>query len=718
MQDDKLGWIILPLIRYDRGELVGSQKIAPEKFKDGNDKFFNGGMEKKGAACRLGDEPINGDLILIAEGYATAATGREATDYALPVFMALDSGNLLHVARILRAKYPNSPFLFLADDDYLPTKKGDDNHAGEKKAFAASQEVGNAVYVLPMFSTERRTDPDDELLPKLTDFNDLHIAEGVEAVAQQLQKAIERLLSPQDYAVPAFPTPLPDDIGTAPAQQNGGAGGEGFTLDLMLARFALIIGERRVWDTLEQMVMKWPGFTALVGKPQAATWEARPDKRTIRQTDLPKIKRGKAVDDATLGASAMLMERYTLLYGTETVWDAENRIVLSLSAVRAAYGGDAVKFWQENPLRKMINAENLVFDPTQTVNLETHVNLFAGISLKPVFDEDLADPIIGLAMHLCNHDAKVYHWLMQWLALPLQKLGSKMDSSVLMFGEKQGTGKSLFFEGVIKAIYSEYATTIGQHQLDSQFTAWQSRRLFVLAEEVVGRAEKYSHIGTIKHLVTGRTVRINEKNMPEREEANYSNIVFLSNEVQPLHLELDDRRFMVIEPKTLLKESDQMEMKRALTNGAIAAFYGFLMKYPIDRLFDERSKPPMTAAKERLIEFGLSGWQIFYRHWVAGDLPVPYCSCRTEDLYAAFRKWRETEGGSDKLTQTKFSSLMSSRLKKSREHLSSGYDRKKAMVFIIGEPADGESLGSWLTIECARFAECLKNGFDKNVFDK
>ena len=213
MQDDKLGWIIIPLLRYDRGEIVGVQKISPQKLSDGNDKLYSSGFEKVGAACRLGDEPIDGDLILIAEGYATAATGREATDYASPVFMALDSGNLPHVARILRAKYPNSPFLFLADDDYLPNKRGDENHTGEKKAFAASQEVGNAVYVLPIFSTERRIDPADELLPKLTDFNDLHIAEGVEVVAQQIQAAIALLLYPKvELSLGVSPLPAPAKV--------------------------------------------------------------------------------------------------------------------------------------------------------------------------------------------------------------------------------------------------------------------------------------------------------------------------------------------------------------------------------------------------------------------------------------------------------------------------------------------------------------------------
>ncbi|QKJ65253.1 hypothetical protein HQN60_00035 [Deefgea piscis] len=214
--------------------------------------------------------------------------------------------------------------------------------------------------MLPTFNVERRALDTDDSLPKLTDFNDLHVAEGIALVTQQIDAAIASLQVPVvpsavvavDDVVPAISAPLPDTAFAAPAAANGGAGEDGFTLAGLLARFSLIIGERRVWDSVEQMVMKWPAYAALVGRGLASEWEARIDKRTMRQSDLPKIKRGKAVDEATMSTSAMLLARYTLLYGTETVWDAENRMVLSLSALRAAYGGDSVKFWQENLCRK------------------------------------------------------------------------------------------------------------------------------------------------------------------------------------------------------------------------------------------------------------------------------------------------------------------------------------------------------------------------------
>ncbi|MBM3114988.1 DUF5906 domain-containing protein [Jeongeupia naejangsanensis] len=680
------GVLLVPLWRYDQqpAALAGLQSITPWENEHGGNKRFTRAMRKQGAACRLGDAPAPGMPIILVEGYATGCSIRMALERALPVYVGFDAGNLIHVARVLRAAFPASPIVIAADDDYLPTRDGSNNREGEHQARQVVGSVARCSLVLPSFSVARRQQRDDETLPKLTDFNDLHVAEGLNIVAAQLRAALAQA--------------------TEAEATTGGA----LTLPQVLARFALIFGTTHVWDDVEQCLLKKAAFTALVGTAISKAWYGDPAKRQKRMSDLPKATRPG--NTATADASRTLLDRYTLLYGTETVWDAQARIILSLSALRAAFGSDAVRYWQENPLRRMVDADKLTFDPTERVDPATHVNLFGGMPLKPVHDEQLADPIVGLVMHLCNHDPSVYHWLMQWIALPLQQPGTKMDTSVLMFGEKQGTGKSLFWEGVIKAIYGEYGTTIGQYQLDSQFTGWQSRRLFVLAEEVVGRAEKYSHIGTIKHLVTGRTMRINEKNMPEREETNHANIVFLSNEVQPLHLELDDRRFLAIEPRTLLNERDQQTIRDAFAAGGIAAFYGYLLRYPIDPGFDRRSKPIVTAAKTRLIEYGLPPWQVFYRAWKAGQLDVPYQSCCSQDLFRAYRHWAADHGGGEKLTETKFCSLIAARETKRVEWLrDTGGRRRQRTVFVIDDAPADTTKEAWFSARCQRFVDAMQH---------
>ncbi len=93
--------------------LVGLQKITPDGAKR-----FNKGMEKIGAACRLGEIPLDGRLSVVVEGYATGRSIRMATNEAVPVVVAFDAGGLLPAARLIRAAHPDQHLLFCADDDW------------------------------------------------------------------------------------------------------------------------------------------------------------------------------------------------------------------------------------------------------------------------------------------------------------------------------------------------------------------------------------------------------------------------------------------------------------------------------------------------------------------------------------------------------------------------------------------------------------------------
>lgn len=66
---------------------------------DGTDKLFLKGGRKSGLWHWCGD-PAGASVLLIAEGYATAASLHQAT--GRPVAVAFDAGNLAHVAKALR----------------------------------------------------------------------------------------------------------------------------------------------------------------------------------------------------------------------------------------------------------------------------------------------------------------------------------------------------------------------------------------------------------------------------------------------------------------------------------------------------------------------------------------------------------------------------------------------------------------------------------------
>jgi phage/plasmid primase-like uncharacterized protein len=741
---DELGQLLVPARRYGgghRGELVSVQKVGAD-----GEKRFNDGADMAGAACLLGTIARDVRLIGIAEGYATGETGRMATDRGIPVMVAFNAGNLLAVARQLRLDFPEAALLFLADDDWqleqryvrdlaenfgiedAPEIDGEDHrvsvadgvtasvrstwrndatgtryieadvrcgrrirmlkfeNAGLARARAAASEVGNAHVLWPAFAARGEN--------KWTDFNDLHVEQSLDDVRAQLLpvidliRASERLSVPAVESLAAVPAARPAASPTPPLEDEP-VGINVPTAEQLIAHFALVWPTTDIWDELRKQRMKRAPFQAWVGKDAALAWEKDPRRRTIMRDSLPVLVGGRAVPGGAGGGKlGEMLDNLTLLRGTETVWDAIGQQVMTLGAVRADYTADLTSKWQEHALRKTIEAKNLLFDPTQQADPETTVNIFLGWPLKPKPNADLVQPILALLESLCGAEDNVDEcvaWILRWLAFPLQNPGAKMQTALLMFGEKQGTGKSLFFQDVVAPIYGDYGTVASQHQLDSTFTAWRSRKLFVLFEEVLSRDDKYSHNGTLKYMITGKSMSINQKNLPERTERNHLNGAFLSNEPQPIPIELEDRRFMVIEARAKQSQAFYDSVSAAIKAGAVEAFYDFLLNFPLDG-FNEHTKPMMTLAKERVIEFGLNGWMSFHRAWKDGYLDAPYCSCLTEDLFNIYRRWCE-KSGEKPLTLCKFSGLIASREVKVKRKVAVGSKQAKSrMVYEIDSP--------------------------------
>jgi len=207
------GTLLVPL-RNAAGVLCNVQRIAPQKPTDEpqaaglNEKCYLKGGRKAGLWHLLGTLPAPatkaspapagaaGELataapqvqtpapaplvVLLAEGYATAATLYEATGHAVAV--CFDGGNLSNVAKELRQRYPGALLLVCADDD-LPTFERTGKNPGRtyaaKAARAVLAEGAPAGCVFP-----------EGLPPGAKDFNDLGAHAGLEVVRQQVAQAL------------------------------------------------------------------------------------------------------------------------------------------------------------------------------------------------------------------------------------------------------------------------------------------------------------------------------------------------------------------------------------------------------------------------------------------------------------------------------------------------------------------------------------------------
>lgn len=242
------GKVLVPVMDL-AGTMHGLQWIGPDGAK-----LFGTGTIKEGHFHLIG-EIADAVPIVFAEGYASGATDHMAT--AWPVVVCFDAGNILPVVAAWRKLYPDHRFIIAADDDRhlvgrlcerlqghgvgvrpadfsrsagglrdmhwdlpdgrsvdLKARWGKDKsdvyfiegsitvggltqllkleNAGRAKAFAAAKRH-SAHVVLPHF-TDRATAG--------TDFNDLHVAEGLEVVRTQLLAEPEQKASRKNALPP------------------------------------------------------------------------------------------------------------------------------------------------------------------------------------------------------------------------------------------------------------------------------------------------------------------------------------------------------------------------------------------------------------------------------------------------------------------------------------------------------------------------------------
>ncbi|WP_448645999.1 bifunctional DNA primase/polymerase [Pseudomonas mohnii] len=495
-----------------------------------------------------------------------------------------------------------------------------------------------------------------------------------------------RDLPPTPSGESSAPSCANDDISEAAPAPDGGAG-EVLSLEYVLRRFALVEGTTHVWDFDQSRVMKKSAFEARIGKPLAKQWlEDTKRRKLISDDHVRDIEQARRMSGKRGGAFGMPpTERYVYIDGTKDVWDREKKRRVAEGAVKMALG-DTYPLWLNSSERRVVDVDHIVFDPTMTKDPNVYINTFDGLPLEPINDEVACENLRWLISFLCNHDLDATQWLTRWIAYPLQHLGAKMDTAVLMHSIMEGSGKSLLFADAMGMLYGQYAATVGQTQLESNFNAWQSRKLWSVFEEVVSRDQRYNQVGKIKHLITGKTVRMESKFINGWEEANHMNAVFLSNEIMPWPISESDRRMLVMWPELTLPTDRQKAIGQELKNGGVAALYGWLLSIDLGD-FDQRTRPPSTAARERLVALSRAGWQTFLNLWKYGELGRDLWGvCLSTDLYSLFLEWchRNKE---HVMSQTKFSLFIGSEVDKTRSiPWTEGSNRRFGAFFFPNDP--------------------------------
>ena len=622
------------------GNVHGLQYISPD-----GEKLFGTGTLKEGRSHLLGNLVEGVPLLAFGEGYATCASVHMAM--AWPVVCCFDAGNVAPVVAEYRRLYPDLPFVLLADDD---------RHLLQRLSERLAK---HGIVCTP---AELRASMDRDW--KIPDGPDVVLLAGWKGDAVGVMR-LEGTLRVGDTEQ----TLLLENAGQAKAH----AAARRFNARVLTPFFADREAPATDWNDLHcsagQPSVAEQLKAGLEGPPEKPRANARALRAGKAGADGPpgpakgKNKGGGAGGSggAADGDDMPFLERFTLIYGTTTVWDAQQREIIRLEALKVAFG-KAVDWWLGQEDRRMVPQANVVFDPSGASQPPQYVNLFDRFPLTPVRGEDRCRCIVEHLWNLCQENDALCHWVTSWLAYPLQNPGAKMRTALVMHGRTEGTGKSKLGE-VMRRIYGRYCTSVGQPELQRDFNDWISARLLVLAEEVVSRQDLAHHQGMLQALISQPTVQINTKNMPIREEANHANFIFYSNQQVPVRLNPTDRRFTVVRVEREHPPDYFAAIDAELDSGGAEAFYDYLLRYDL-KGFNQFTRPFENRDRMHLITLGMAPDQRFIHYWRTGFAGVPFCCCPASDLYTAFKAWCRINGERYVPTQTAFGRTVSEQLER------------------------------------------------------
>lgn len=423
------GQLVIPVYDGD-GRLQSVQNIFPDGRKQfAKDAKMQGGRFVFGALA-------DGEPITLCEGFSTSASVYQSGIGA--VINCFFGANLAAVAADIRRRYPSS-FIRVG---------GDMDAHGKGAEYARAAVVAampNSGMVLPAFGDGRDSG----------DFNDLHLAAGLDEVRNQLERCapVERDLSRFNDAGEADPLPniqVFDAPSLAVADTR-----DGTTTTRPLTEFG---NAQRLLDLHGEQLRYVPDVKGwLVSRDGAWTWDiSGAFVRAIASQLSPKIYSEGAAFDM---AQATHFAKWARNSQSARTIDAAVSLLSVQDRIRVALA--------------MIDADPMLvgFDSARQV-IDLHTGIARPATSSDYITKSLTPCAIGDAskavrwqsflVQIFDGDAELIDWLHRWCGYLLT--GSTSEQIFLFFFGLGANGKSVFAE-LVRHIMGDYGRSVASETL-------------------------------------------------------------------------------------------------------------------------------------------------------------------------------------------------------------------------------------------------------------
>lgn len=178
------------------------------------------------------------------------------------------------------------------------------------------------------------------------------------------------------------------------------------------------------------------------------------------------------------------------------------------------------------------------------------VSFYQGLKYQPVQNDDLIKPFNDHILNIiCKGNVELYTYLQSWFATIVQTPDAKTGTALIIKGS-EGTGKNTMTD-VWCELLCGYANK--NADIDSfagkYNTGVENTKLAVFNEVVSADIAQKAIFSSLKKLITESTYDLHAKfqNVLQKQQ-NVLNMIFLSNEFNPVAISSNDRRYVVLTP--------------------------------------------------------------------------------------------------------------------------------------------------------------------------
>ena len=256
-----------------------------------------------------------------------------------------------------------------------------------------------------------------------------------------------------------------------------------------------------------------------------------------------------------------------------------------------------VDMWLEHPERRTY-AAGLTFAPDMQI-LEKY-NLWRGWSVEA--EEGDIEPWLKFITEVIADGNEAYAtYIIAWAAQMIQNPMTKIGVGLVLRGRK-GTGKTKFGEILGGLVKAHHKIVSRAEHVTGNFNRHLEDTLLLQADEAYWAGAKASE-GALKDLLTNPNITIERKGVDAYTAANYTRILFTSNEEFVVPASLDERRFAVFDVSECHKQDS--EYFAALDNwyntGGAEALLHYLRNFNLSNI-NLRLVPQTDALTDQKIE--------------------------------------------------------------------------------------------------------------------